>query len=52
MHERQSVIIFLSSSGGSAMLHKEVHLDNIADSDFWLVKTPSASQGSVDDILK
>jgi hypothetical protein len=36
----------------SAMLHKEVYGDNVADFEFWLVKTPSASQGSVDDILK
>lgn len=36
----------------SAMLNKEVYGDNVADFDFWLVKTPTASQGSVDDILK
>jgi hypothetical protein len=36
----------------SAMLHKEVHGNNVADFDFWLVKIPSASQGSVDNIPK
>jgi hypothetical protein len=36
----------------SAMLHKEVYENNVADFDFWLVKIPSASQGSVDNILK
>jgi hypothetical protein len=40
------------SPSSSAMLHKEVYGNNVADFDVWLVKIHPASQGSVDNILK